>query len=85
MRIFLQYVLPLVTPAILYILWLVLLGKGKKLPNWSEGPWFWLIVGGFVLAAASLIGFGVSNLEGTEGQYIPPRYEGGKILPPERH
>jgi hypothetical protein len=85
MRVFLQYILPLITPIVLYVLWLVLRGRGKEMPNWNEGPWFWLIVVGFVFAAASLITFGVTNLEGTEGEYVAPRYEDGKILPPERH
>ena len=62
MRIFFQYILPIVATLAIYVAWLVLQGKGKKLPHWNEGPWFWLIVAGFVLGGASLITFGVSGL-----------------------
>ncbi len=84
MRVFLQYVLPILAPLIIYIIWLVLRGKGKKLPHWEEGPWFWLILAGFIMGACSLIYFGVSGLEEKEGFYVAPRFEDGKILPPER-
>ena len=48
-RVFLQYVLPLVLPIVLYLLW----GSfqkaraektGKAPHDFSQGPWFWLIV-----------------------------------------
>ncbi|MCW9034991.1 MAG: hypothetical protein OQK35_07700 [Alphaproteobacteria bacterium] len=84
MRILLQYVLPILAPLIIYVTWLLLRGKGKKLPNWDEGLWFWLILLGLVFGMISLIFFGVSGMEEKGGQYIAPRFEDGKILPPER-
>jgi len=83
MRVFLQYILPILAPLAVYITWMVLRGKHKELPSWSEGPWFWLIVVGFVLGATSLIYFGFSGLHDTGGEYIPPRYEDGRIVPPQ--
>jgi len=84
MRILFQYILPILAPLIIYITWLVLRGKGKKLPHWGEGPWLWLIILGFVCGMTSLIYFGMSGMEEKGGQYVPPRYQDGKILPPER-
>ncbi len=81
MRVFLQYVLPIIAPAALYILWLVMRGKGRKIPALEDGPWFWLIVAGFVLAAVSVISYGVTSGHDPSSQYVPPHYEDGKVVP----
>ena len=83
MRIFLQYVLPIIAPAALYLLWLIMHGKGRKIPAFEDGPWFWLIVAGFLLAAASVITYGVTSGHDPGADYVPPRYEDGKVIPAE--
>jgi hypothetical protein len=84
-RVLLQYVVPLVLPAAIYVLWVALSrrrGRDPALPRSLEkGPLFWLVVLGFVLATASLVWFGLERAEETGGAYQPPRYEDGRIVP----
>ena len=82
MRIFLHVFLPLVAPIALYALWSYIEGKrkGKGLPDWEEGHWFWVLVAGFIFAASSLIY--LTTLGADPGaQYQSPRLEDGKVVP----
>jgi len=81
MRVFLQYILPILAPTVLYVLWLVMRGKGRKIPAVEDGPWFWLIIVGFLFAAASVITYGVTSGHEPGSEYVPPRYEDGKVVP----
>jgi len=81
MRVFLQYILPIIAPAAVYLLWLGLRGKGRKIPALEDGPWFWLIVVGFLLAAVSVITYGVTSGHDPSSEYVPPRFEDGKVVP----
>jgi hypothetical protein len=85
MRILLNYILPLILPMAVFLLW-SWLTKGRKgtqpgdIP-WYAGPWFWLILAGFVLMAGVL---GVTVYLGggsPDSVYQPPRYEDGRIVP----
>lgn len=83
MRIFLQYILPLIAPFAVYLAWYAFSnrGGGKKVPHWEEGPWFWLFVTGSVLV---LIGMGIVALIGggePGAVYHPPVMKDGKVVP----
>ena len=65
-RILLQYVLPLLLPTLVFFGWLGLTRKaGETRPRpWPElqgGPWYWLVIAGFVLMAAGLAYLGLSH------------------------
>ncbi len=82
MRIFIQIILPLVTPIIIYSLlayWSAK-RKGKSLPNWEEGQWFWVILVGVFLSVASLVYFATGGAD-TDAKYQSPRLENGRVLP----
>jgi hypothetical protein len=83
LRVLLTIVLPLLLPLALYLLWV------GALSSWHEGagiawhavPWGWLAIAGVALLAAVLavvtVGFGTPQ----QGVYVPPRWEGGRIIP----
>lgn len=85
-RILLQYLLPLVLPSLVFFLWAWLARRrvaGGIAAQLQQGPWFWLIVAGFVLMAGGLI-YTALNQGGEAGsRLIPPRYEGGRVVPAE--
>ena len=82
MRIFLHVILPLFLPIILYAIWSKIDAKrkGKGLPNWEEGHWFWVIIIGFILTAGSLIYLSTlgSNIN---VHYQSPTIQNGNIVP----
>lgn len=82
MRIFLHIFLPLITPLVLYAIWAKIDAnrKGQGLPDWEEGQWFWVLVAGFIFAAASLI-FLTTLGDDIGQQYQSPRVEDGRIVP----
>lgn len=82
-RIFLQYVLPLVLPAVLYVIWIILHEKFSPKPTrpLREGPWFWIILVGFALMAASTVILALSGNNPIEGRYVAPYLENGKMIP----
>ena len=87
-RIILNYALPLLTPLVLYLVWVYVLrhrskARGDELPTVESGAVFWSIVTGFLLMIAGLVMVALTSGEapGT-GAYISPRLEGGKIIPP---
>lgn len=87
-RILLTYILPLALPFAAYLLWVWGARRRKKAQGIEpeglrEGPWFWLILAGFVLMAAGLAYWGLTGGSDPEGKYYPPRYEDGRIIPGE--
>lgn len=84
-RALLQYLLPLILPTVLYLAWALLVrdsDSGRKLTAIvRDGPWFWLIVAGVVLAGASLVFTALVGGGDIDGTYIPPRWEGGRVVP----
>lgn len=85
-RIMLQYVLPLLLPAAIFLLWVVLTrqragSQETAMERLQRGPWFWLVVGGFVLMAAGLAYLGLTEGSKPGGTYQAPRYEGGRVVP----
>ena len=85
LRVFLTIVLPLLLPTAIYAAWLWFL-------HWSANaepvrlaalPWVWLAAAGAVLLALVLVTVTVHFGEPGGGRYVPPRYEDGRIVPPQ--
>lgn len=83
-RIFLEILLPLLTPIALYAVWAHFDAnrKGVGMPNWEEGHWFWVIVLGALLSVGTVVYFGMQG-EHRTGEYVPPHTENGKVVPGE--
>ena len=88
-RIILNYLLPLLLPIFLYLVWIYILRQRSKRTK-SEAPSigsigiFSSIVTGILLMMLSIIV--VAILGGSppgKGDYQSPRYENGKIIPPK--
>ncbi len=88
MRLFLTYILPLLAPLVLYLLWNTYARtrakkKGEELPSLQKGGIFWSLVVGFVLLVATFVTLAVTGGHPTDsGKYVAPRIEDGKIVPP---
>lgn len=84
-RVLLQYLLPLILPTVLYLLWAVAIrdsGSGKKIATIiAESPWYWLFVAGLVLAAGTLVVTALTNGGAPGGTYIPPVWKDGRVIP----
>ena len=83
LRIFLTIVLPLLLPTALYLLWVGTFGAepGIRAVSWRAVPWIWLAGAGAVLLAVVLFVVTVHFGSPQEGVYVPPRWEGGRIIP----
>ena len=83
LRVFLTIVLPLLLPTVLYLLWIGILGssqEGGAIP-WTAVPWIWLAGTGAVLLAIVLLVVTVHFGSPQDGVYVPPRWEGDRIVP----
>ena len=84
-RILLQYLLPLILPTLVYLLWVRIAGRARTVEGVnrlaSEGPWLWLIVAGVVLMGAVLAASAWTGGSGPTGTYVAPRWEGGRVVP----
>ena len=81
MRIFLQFALPFLAPFLVFGAYRLLVTRGRDLLD--RMPWFVLIVTGLVLACASLVSLAFFGGSPPGGTYVPPRVEGGQVLPGE--
>lgn len=81
MRIVLQYLLPLVLPAAVYAIWM-LVAKRQKI-SLQDGPWFWLVVAGFALMAGGLAALALTGGSEPGMTYYPSYIEDGKVVPGE--
>jgi hypothetical protein len=82
-RVFLTIVLPLLLPTALYLLWIGILGSSQEggAVSWTTVPWIWLAGAGAVLLAIVLLVVTVHFGSSQEGVYVPPRWEGERIVP----
>jgi len=88
-RIFLTYILPLVLPSLIYVLWIWNARRTHDpdseddLPGLRRGPLFWSLVSGFLLMITGMITIALMSGDPPDsGTYQSPRLEDGKILPP---
>ena len=83
LRVFLTIVLPLLLPTALYLLWVSTFGaeEGGRPVRWTAVPWIWLAGTGAILVAIVLFVVTVSFGTPQEGVYVPPRWEGGRVIP----
>ena len=81
MRIFLQFALPFLAPFLVFSAYRLLVTRGRGLLD--RTPWFVLSVTGLVLACASLVSLAFLGGSPPGGTYVPPRIEGGQVLPGE--
>jgi hypothetical protein len=85
-RVLLQYVLPLLLPTIIWLLWWLMLGRHRAaadgvVTRLEHGPWFWLILGGLALLGLSLIYTAMTHGFDPQGKYVPPHWENGRVVP----
>jgi hypothetical protein len=78
--------LPFLLPFVAWGLYMVLArsrarSKQTGQPAWQDTPWAWLTIAGLVLFIAGMIGVALMEEGNTEGTYIPPRLEDGRIVP----
>ena len=88
-RIILQYLLPLLGPLILYLIYMTFMRrsaakKGADTPSIESSHIFWSIIFGFFLMMVALTTFAmlVGEKPGS-GTYQAPRMENGRIAPPK--
>lgn len=82
-RVFLTIVLPLLLPTALYLLWVATLGSPHDGPasGWTAMPWIWLAGAGAALLAIVLFVVTVHFGSPQQGVYVPPRWQGDRIVP----
>ena len=85
-RVIIQYVLPLLLPTLIFVGWLVLTRKtgetrAETMTRMEGGPWYWLVVAGFLLMAVGFIYLGLSHDNPSESVYVPPAVENGRVVP----
>jgi Family of unknown function (DUF6111) len=83
LRVVLTIVLPLLLPTALYLLWVTALGSAREgqIIRWTAVPWIWLAGAGAVLLVIVLLVVTVHFGSPQEGVYVPPRWEGDRIIP----
>jgi hypothetical protein len=83
LRVFFTIVLPLLLPTLLYLLWLSATGSSQEgvVISWTTVPWIWLAGAGAVLLAIVLVVVTVHFGSSQEGVYVPPRWEGDRVIP----
>jgi hypothetical protein len=85
LRVLLTIVLPLLLPTAIYVAWIAFASRsanGEKL-RLSTMPLVWLALAGVALLAAVLVTVTVHFGEPVSGRYVPPRYEDGRVVPPQ--
>jgi hypothetical protein len=82
MRLFLQYLLPLLLPFLIYAAY-VALAQGR-MPRWLDlGAREWVMLGGtgLTLLMISLVTWSLLSGSPPDETYIPPHLEDGRIVP----
>lgn len=86
-RILLTAVLPLVLPAVIYLLWLVMAGRRAR--QAADGratllvrvPWMALLLSGFALSVVSLVVFEATSGTDPWRDHRPPALRDGAVVP----
>ncbi len=75
---------PAITPIVLFGLWYALSRKKKETPKLSEKEaalWRWTLLFSIVAAFCCLLWIALATEKNVNGEYVPPSYQGGKIIP----
>ncbi len=86
MRVFLQYVLPLLLPTLVYVAYMAnrrsrAAKAGDEVPDWLTGPIYWYVLAGGLLLVGSFAFLFFKEDGGVgDGVYQPPRVEDGKVI-----
>lgn len=83
LRVVFEVVLPLVLPTALYLLWMRVARRTQPqgLPEWAALPWVWLAGTGVLLLLLMLFVMSIHFGNSTQGAYVPPRWENGRVIP----
>ncbi len=83
LRIFLQFILPLFFPTVLFLVWTWFEKRRRQNPSEAgrETPWIWLIGIGFALSIISLVTWGFIEGDEPNTTYSAPRLENGTVVP----
>jgi len=77
----LQY-LPFFLPFIGYGVYVIAARALGREASWRSAPWLWLTTAGLALVVIGLlVTWAVDERTGIDGDYVPPRYEDGEIVP----
>ncbi|HZD26830.1 MAG TPA: DUF6111 family protein [Alphaproteobacteria bacterium] len=79
----LYHLIPFLLPFALYALYLKLSRRAEDAgqPGLDSTPWFWLVVVGLVLSAASVLAYWWVVNQPPGGTYVPPHVENGQVVP----
>ena len=85
-RIVIQHLLLFLLPLAAYVVYLSIMRRratmrGTPQPQWEDGPWFWLVVGGLALTLAAFVALGFTGGYEPDTNYVPSRIENGKVVP----
>lgn len=86
MRIFIEYIVPVLLPTLLWVGWLAwgrqrARATGLRQPTWQAVPWTWLLAAGLALAMLIAVG-GTLVLGYHTGSYHPAMVdEHGHLIP----
>ncbi|MCB2108959.1 MAG: hypothetical protein KDE14_14715 [Rhodobacteraceae bacterium] len=88
LRIALTYVVPFLLPITAYAVWIWYRTAYAERhagapPKFEEGPWPLMLFLGAVLTFAALAFTALNSGGPPDSTYVPPRLEGGKIVPSE--
>lgn len=79
-RILLLYVLPILLPTAVYLLW-VRFARGKAPAPAKGGPWLGLAAAGVGLMLVMLLGLTLRDGAPPDSVYVPPTVRDGRIVP----
>lgn len=81
LRKILQYV-PFFLPFVGYAIYVIVARVSGRDASWRGAPWLWLTAAGLALTVVALLAFwALEPRTGTEGDYVPPRFEDGRVQP----
>jgi len=87
-RVFIQVIVPLLLPFIMYFLWMWVLrhragATGTEAPSINSTGLFWSLISGVILLIAGLMWLALSSgFDVDAGRYQPSKYENGRIVAP---